>query len=255
MNDRVFKNIFGVFEHLQSIGWTVNWHTPPYFECMELYDNRSCFAPMPMTPLYRGQNAYYEPSLPSIYRRKKSSIEELKQRLLHFDFKLILSDHPEIQELENAEMFVNYKGLAQHYGIDTDVIDLTNSALVAAFFATTDYDYRTDTYSPVMEKIRKGVVYFFPMGGVLNNLFDASSKIWPIGLDALHRPGEQRGYGLECETSLNLNRYPDCHKFFFWHDPIASQRIYHQCNYGRSLFPYDPMAEKVRMMKKLNIYS
>lgn len=49
------------------------------------------------------------------------------------DFKTILNDNPEIKDEIEGGLAVNYIGLAQHYGIETNVIDLTNSFGVAAF--------------------------------------------------------------------------------------------------------------------------
>ena len=36
--------------------------------------------------------------------------------------------------MEQAGLVVNYEALAQHYGIATNMMDMTNSPLVAAFF-------------------------------------------------------------------------------------------------------------------------
>lgn len=249
----VFRNIFAVFDHLKSKGWTVPWGISRSFEAMQLYDDRYCFVPMPMNPLYRGQSNYYEPSKASLYRRKWSTIEEIERELQIEDFKQILDEHPEIAEEKEAGFDINYIGLAQHYGIPTHVFDLTNSPLVAAFFATTDYNPTKDEYRPVLEMVKKGVLYFFPTGAMMNGIFD-ESPIWPIGQEALHRPGEQCGYSIELEENDDLNNI--CHiKFFFWHDPKASIHIFNQCMGGKLLFPFDSMADKVRALTRYHLYS
>ena len=38
----------------------------------------------------------------------------------------------------------NYMALAQHYGFETLLLDITNNAKVALFFATWQYDWDTD---------------------------------------------------------------------------------------------------------------
>lgn len=83
-------NIFAVFDHLKSKGWTVPWGISRSFEAMQLYDDRYCFVPMPMNPLYRGQSNYYEPSKASLYRRKWSTIEEIERELQIEELKIEL---------------------------------------------------------------------------------------------------------------------------------------------------------------------
>lgn len=42
--------------------------------------------------------------------------------------------------------------MAQHYGFDTCLLDLTNYYRTALFFATCKYDYKTDSYRPLTKK-------------------------------------------------------------------------------------------------------
>ena len=41
----------------------------------------------------------------------------------------------------------------------------------------------------------------------------------------------------------------------FWHHPQASMKIWQMTHGSTALFPYDPMSEKVRNMRKYRIYS
>lgn len=255
LNDEIFPDVFAVFNHLKELGWLgIPFHTPPCFEVMELYDNRMAAAPMPMSPLYRGESEFHKCCVPSLYRRKWSELASLKRQVQLEDFRLILQTNPEIREMEDAGLMVNYNGLAQHYGIETNILDVTNSFLVAAFFATTTYDALQDVYKPILHTVSSGVIYFFPSGSFLN--FGQYAPIWPIGLEALRRPGEQRGFGVEMDNVRNdLNHYPGVHTFRFWHSPQASLEIWRRTKGGMDLFPFDPMAEKVRNMRKYRIYS
>ena len=75
-------------------------------------------------------------------------------------------------------------------------------------------------------------------------------------MEALRRPGEQRGYGVEMDgRHRDLNHYSGAHVFRFWHTPQASMEIWRRTQGSGALFPYDPMAEKVRNMRKYRIYS
>lgn len=249
----VFPNILILFEYLRAKGWIGFAHSAPVFECMELYDNRMVAAPMPMSPLYRGENEWHEICKPSLYRRTWSTAELFEREIQLSDFRKMLEVHPEIIDMKRGGLFVNYTGLAQHYGIATNVLDLTNSPLVAAFFATTEYDSLRDCYRPILHTVSQRVIYFFEMGCFWN--IGSEPKIWPIGQEALRRPGEQRGYGIEMNVNDNLNDYPIKHVYRFWHTPHASMTIWNMSKGGAEFFPYDPMAEKVRNMKKYRIYS
>lgn len=255
IHPEVLPDVFAVFKYLQEQGWTgIPYHTPPQFEAMTLYGNRMAAAPMPMSPLWRGENEYHERCLPSLYRRKWLPLQKLERLIQLEDFRLILQVNPEIKEMEEGGLEVNYNGLAQHYGIETNVLDLTNSFLVAAFFATTTYDSLMDVYRPIVHMVSQGVIYFFPSGGFMN--FGQDVPIWPIGMEVLRRPGEQRGFGMEMtEQKKDLNQYMDGHLFRFWHTPQVSVKIWEQTKGGGILFPYDPMTEKVRNIRKYRIYS
>lgn len=249
----VFRDVFDVGRYLIFKGFSINWYTMPQFEIIQFSEKDIKNVPMPANPLYRGQNEYYAPCFPSLYRRSWNKTEELERLVQMEDFKFVLSQNPEVLDMQDAGLTVNYDGLAQHYGIETDIMDLTNSFGVAAFFATSRYDYLSDRYYPVMNMISKGVIYFYPLG-----MFDISSsnkpKIIPIGLEVLPRPGEQRGFGMHMEKDEDFNHACPL-MFFFWHNPKASLECFKRFNDGATLFPYDPMAEKVREMRKYRIYS
>lgn len=253
--NRIFNNIFEVFNHIESQKWCVNWYTPPYFTAMRLYDNMYAYVSMPMNPLYRGQNTFFEDSKPTIYRKEWNVAERLEIELQIADFREILNDNPEVKECKRAGMDVNYKGLAQHYGLKTDLFDFTNSAFIAAFFATTDYNEDTGLYTPVHDDSRIGVLYFHTMGGEMNDMFGHKNNIWPIGSEALRRPQEQRGYALEMEEGDNLNSMPNCFAYKFKQSPLISNQIFMQSRFSLLLFPYDPMTNKIHSMVKERIYS
>lgn len=249
----VFKDVFDVYDFLQSKGWNIGWYAGPYFEVMQLEDNSVVASPTPFNPLYRGQSKVYKNCIPSLCRRTFSDIEKIERELQLNDFKNILNDNPEIMDLLKGNLKVNYLGLAQHYGIETNIIDLTNSFGVAAFFATSDYNPLTDSYIPVTEVMRQGIIYFLPTGMFSFTPNNKTGKILPIGLEALARPGEQRAFGAYVNTGSDLIDF-GCLRLYFWQSPAASFECHRRMNFGKTLFPYDPMVEKVRVIRKYRIY-
>lgn len=249
MVEETFPSVFAVFDYLKSKGWGGFYHTSPHFEIVQFSDRQLIACPKPMSPLYRGQNAIYEPCKPSLYRGYWTK-EQLLERDIQFnEFKAILQENPQVKDLESGGLVVNYEALAQHYGIATNMMDMTNSPLVAAFFATTYYDPITDHYRPIVHTVSKGIIYFSPTGDMLN--FTKRNRIWPIGQEVLKRPGEQRAYAMTMEKGTDFNMMA----FEFWHDPVSSLKIWEMSKGGGLFFPYDPMAEKVRAMKKYRVYS
>lgn len=154
-----------------------------------------------------------------------------------------------MKDLEEDGLIVNYEALAQHYGIATNMMDMTNSPLVAAFFATTRYDASTDTYSPILNYVAMGIIYLSPWGDLFNT--SEKNRIWPIGQEALKRPGEQRAFAMVMDKDSNF----DMASFRFWHSREASLKVWKMTKGGTMFFPYDPMVEKILAMKKKRIYS
>jgi tetratricopeptide (TPR) repeat protein len=110
-------------------------------------------APVPIS-YYRGQVAFHEPCVPTLYRpkdngEKKDDVDIFIERLRAIEFELLLQGHPFVKEVydkgvnvtcmgeqKTVPLKVSYPGLAQHYGLQTDMIDFTSDKWVAAFLAT-----------------------------------------------------------------------------------------------------------------------
>ena len=105
-----------------------------------------------------------------------------------------------------------------------------------------------------MHTISRGVIYYSHFGGMLDSL-QPNPKMLPIGMEALHRPGEQRGYGYSMTENENLNEVRPIQKYFFWHTPDASMKIQILTDGMKKFFPYDPMTAKVRQMQNERKYS
>jgi hypothetical protein len=256
--DYLFSDINEVFEHLRNMGWNqidTFAYAASMFRVMMINDTWGAYFPMPMNPLFRGQRLYHDVCKPSFYRREWNEQENLERLLQIEDFKHMLDVNPEVESLKKANLYVNYIGLAQHYGIETDMLDMTNSPLVAAFFATTEYDSLTDTYKPVEDCISVGCIYFYALGANFNGFSGNEDGVWPVGMEALRRPSEQRGYTIRMKENDNFNtmiNHPTCFRFIQNRD--WSYRIFTATRGGNLLFPYDPMAEKIRIMRKYRIY-
>jgi hypothetical protein len=101
--------------------------------------------------------------------------------------------------------------VAQHYGLPTGYIDLTQSFEVASFFACCEYDRETKSWNPAGEA--EGVVYVLdqrelPRCGIIK----------PINLQVFPRPSEQWAWTCELTLGDDFDKLPFVKKFLFKHN-------------------------------------
>ena len=121
--------------------------------------------------LFRGQAKDFPTCFPSIYRnrenpdgtqRQPTKIEIFVDWMKVVEFELMLKSHFLVSKwFEPQNINVDYVGLAQHYGLRTDVLDFTADIEVALFFAICRYVHETDTYRlPDAQEIsEEGIIY------------------------------------------------------------------------------------------------
>ena len=226
-----------------------------------LQPTSSCF-----NSYFRGQVEYHVDCLPTLYRdpkKEKDNIDRFVDRLRSSEFELLLQTHPFVKLIYNEgiiyknfgkDVLVSLKvdclGLAQHYGLDTDMLDFTKDKWVAAFFATCKEE--NGRYIP-MDSKGDGVVYRYSLPpecflhGKDNSI--QGKKFSVIGLQPFKRPGEQKGFALKIEEGENLNNVRGIKEYRFRHDKLATEIIYNRMNQGKNLFPYDELEELAKKIK------
>lgn len=224
--------------------------------------NRNVVRLMPMsaTPYtyYRGQSMFHELCVPSLFRRNEngelpSEDDIAYNRLKICEFERLLSTHPVFCELSH-NISVNPVALAQHYGLTTEYLDITNSKWVAAFFASTRYDYDTDTYYPVGGEYGDGygVMYIskpYKRGSVNEEFF---SRNVVIGYQYFERPSKQSSFGYKMCAGEDFNESPHFDRFFFRHDMEASKIVFDMSYKQRRFIPKDSLSMLTRIIAKSN---
>ncbi len=232
-----------------------------HFMAIAINDKECALMPYPefAAVIYRGQNKYHEPCLSSLYRGLPDEIDLFIERIRAAEFKLLLSEHPAVMDFSNQSLMglrfrINYKGLAQHYRLKTELLDFTSNPFVAAFFACCEYCEELDEYHPITQSREPGIIYALNAAADIGvSQEEAYSSI--VGLQPLRRPAEQYAwcYRLRNRNSLNSQRFVS--PFRFAHDPQASKKIFEDFEGGAKLFPYDPVSEKAKEIASARRFS
>lgn len=223
--------------------------------------NEKCLIPQIGTLhfLYRGQNREVIPCLPSLYRNNPSEEDIFVERMRLVVFKRLLESHPVIQGFFKKHHFkVDIEGLAQHYGLKTEILDLTGDLDTALFFATCQYDTTDDSYHYYDDnQLHDGILYvYIPLfdnepNPSIDDRYYLNRNIQPIGLQVFPRPGAQNGYGMRLKRGSSTK----CFMYKFSFTCEDSKYYYNKFKQGESLWIKDKFIEKTRQISVLKEFS
>lgn len=244
-----------------------------YFMLQDDLSKLPVMMPMSRTPFtfYRGQLKYFDSCLPVLYRYKGEELE--RQRLLSkfqiSEMILVMQTHPVINDLMKGALNIPllgeiklpilYDGLAQHYGINTNYLDLTNNIWSAAFFASAKFldgkYYPYEIKEDAKLDDRYGVIYRLKYG-VDEGKVKSFSKdmISPIGLQYFNRPGKQCAFVMKMSENENFNDTQSLERIFFRHDNDANRLVFTLCQMGKQFYVEDSLANVVDEIRKNNLF-
>ena len=225
---------------------------------------------------FRGERKKHSISIPSLNRRiynmnaQEQELWRIISNMRIEQFCKLLWNIEIVPQWEGTICDVNYKALAQHYGFETQLLDLTNDFRSALFFAVSRYDYNSDSYYPLSERdimeceeSQYGVIfhspnweldYMQPMASL--KLMQRMQNYHPttpiqidsglldgiacqIGFQPLHRCHCQNGYLLPMRTSHPLQLDERFEKLYFRQSVKLSNNVYEWMHGGERLFPHD----------------
>lgn len=227
--------------------------------------------------LFRGENTVYAQSLPTLNRKIASFNNVIDKELYrsianmrcyHFiDLCLKINVVP---FWEATICDVNFKALAQHYGFETSLLDLTGNFLVALFFATCKYDVDIGDYRPLTqkeidlnEKTRYGVIFHSPIWyydylqhgmTMATTLLDGYRQrqmptqidderlnkiVFQIGYQPFYRCSYQDGYVMSLHNDHPLQNDTYFEKLRFKQSEELSQKVFSMLHRGRDVFPHE----------------
>lgn len=236
-----------------SLSGFYNTASPDKFIMTRLVSGRYCFKPnlRKRVYLFRGQANYYEPCTSGMFRDMTKNYY-IAESVLYQEMILLILSHPLAQLWDlGVELLgthygfeANLFGLTQHYYNKTLFLDLTSDPDVAAFFATTRYDWKTDTYQPIKDETGEGVLCCYALNPLESFKPDSpqtkrGQNLSTIGLQIFPRSEKQRGFLVCVPRNANFNTYPEVKVVKFKHDAKVSQYYFEKFHGGDDLFPKD----------------
>ena len=229
--------------------------------------------------LFRGENQIYPHSESSLSRRcrDRNGMKRSKRdcELLHMlsnmriiQFRKFIWQFDIIPQWEGKLSDINYKAMAQHYGFETFLLDLTNNVFNALFFATCKWE--GDHFEPLSQKdidrsedTKYGVLYQVPDGCIsfindmtsmfkLRESFEKAKKrklpsivdngLWDgvayqIGLQPFYRSHTQSGYIYPMKNLGDIRSSGKFERMCFPQSVEFSRRIYDMMDGGKKIYP------------------
>lgn len=192
--------------------------------------------------LFRGQTEFFDNCTPNLFRLDKP---RYTADLIHGQEMMLLTlSHPLVRLLDSKINLLGYDftfemnlyGLNQHYYNKTNLLDLSSDTNVAGFFATNTYDFVTDTYFPMNDNGKVGVLYYYDIESANGFTYYGLSS---IGHQVFPRSGCQSGFLQRIEKGHNFNDNPRVKWVLFKQNTLVSVKYSQMFNQGSLLFPND----------------
>lgn len=273
MNDKIiYEDIFEVIRKLEEGSPVINLKDKEfgylqrnlYFNLMEMPDGTIGAFPLNMFIRYfRGENKDYDemyPCVPSMFRVKKpediGEDGQRKQELILIDelklieFELILEQFPQVKYAIQDYCKVDFRALAQHYELNTNLLDVTSDIATAAFFATHYYDSEKNEY-----RIKEDGVGCLRVYSNIMIEYDENQPFRMIGLQPFQRPGLQCAFAVKMNQEENFANFS--HKVLFKQNVKWNQKL-HDAFYpnGKNiLLPDEEIADVAEIVKETRVIS
>ena len=240
---REYLNLNGDFLGLSRLGKYMYMSDQAFTNVAKLF-------PISQTPftLMRGQNAYFTPSYPSLYRKNNMQSEDFRllSRLRACEFILTFQHHPVVNEIR-MNCRVEDMAIAQHYEFPTEYMDITNNKWVAAFFATT---YKSgELYLPTETGFGNGIGVFYISNPAMRFHPHFLDNVYTLGFQYFERPTRQYSLVYKMNENEDMDANPMFSRFVFRHDTEASKVVYNMSYKQQRFYPNDAWHEIAQKIK------
>jgi len=233
---------------------------------------------------YRGETSVHVRSASTLSRpleRLSSEEERLLYRLVAdmriAEFTFFIHKFDRVRCWEEYGLTVLAEPLAQHYGLETDWLDITNDFNTALFFATCKWDGDAGKWYPLTkaqierdDRTRYGVLFHMPSWNAMaTNMFaaarsgnqsmqDKEGMILPIGYQPFMRCHSQYGYGLYMKTPAPLQENILFEKLHFPQGERLSEAVFELMEGGKKIYPregLDDFSDVIESIKSATQFS
>lgn len=213
------------------------------------------------TTLYRGQNEDYGVCKTTLDRCETQE-EQFLSICRTIAFEELLEVHPFVKFVRSLPplgenyLCLNLTGMAQHYGLHTNYLDISSNFDVASFFATCKYE--NGKWKPISYLPKYGVIYKInelSLAPFVDSKINSEILLEYLGWQPLPRPEQQRASVLKVAKNTNLDTINGVQKYYFKHSLSQSKKIWKQFDEGKTLFPDDSAADLANECNKLNLFT
>jgi len=224
---------------------------------------------------YRGENAFYKSSKASIFRGgddTSADIKPLIDRLRYYECFNLLNQFDAVKRWGYSE--VNWLALAQHYGLKTQMIDITSNLKTALFFACckrgddnkyrplekSDFEYKNSRkhVAQLNGDSRYAILYRTPteitdMQRAQESKDATYGLITPVGYQPFMRCSHQDAFTLLAkDDKYDLLADPMFDMYKIRLDEDLCNWIFEEMDRGNAVFPHDDVPDITQEIESIN---
>ncbi|MBG9544614.1 hypothetical protein ABE29_18100 [Cytobacillus firmus] len=228
---------------------------------------------------FRGENQIFSKSVPSLIRKLNQYNSESDKELYKLvadmriaEFGMFLFEFDFVKNWAARYSDVLFEALAQHYGLETNWLDITNDFNVALFFATCYYDGTEKRWKPLTKEMTEksegtkyGMIFHIPQWQVsIQSMFNIAGQysssedekilindVLPIGFQPFMRCHMQHGYGIKMMDEFPLQEDITFEKLRFRHSEKLSKEIYERMDQGRLIYPHEGLLDLLDVVETI----
>ncbi len=216
---------------------------------------------------YRGENNYFGSSRPSGFRCVDGQSERLTALLndLRREEGCVFLDNFDVIGAWSHSS-INHIALAQHYGLKTQMIDITSDLMTALFFATcvcnADGTWRPLSSDEIeKDSPRYAILYRTPseITDIIwalmqdNGSDDISGVIFPVGYQPFRRCSCQHAYGIITrDNNYDLYKATQFEKYKIRLTTDFCNWVFKETDGGRKVFPNEDVPDLSKYFKAIN---